>query len=354
STLLLLPEFVSEVLGFLDRAHIGSSLLANRGLHDLICQLKKRLPVHHLKCAFQRDVLGYGRERTYGTYWLHMRHIQRDLSYTNVRRFEMPSTAGAANDCDLIRRYLGNSHVGDLQATLTDFSFAIKMLASLAARNVSVGSIELLAETERLSDYRSMDAVFGGMSMSNLCLICDESRFIELVKTADFFRMSSIQRLRELKLTLTDDEKPRGHTGSKSPLWVCGVRQLRDCQYYRVNYNSDRHVRMIERKMVQICEEFERGEITDTVEHFQLTTFTAKGMYYAFSRDNLLVSGTKIEGNSGWNRIGNYEWDIYRFRNARTKEYLTACVAQYRGYTTKCILHLVKGEVYPDASFADF
>ncbi|KAH7709802.1 hypothetical protein AAVH_22929 [Aphelenchoides avenae] len=350
---MLLPEFASEVLGFLDRAHIGSSLLANRGLHDLICQLKQRLRCTTLRCAFLSDVLVHGRERAYGTYWLHIRHLHRDLSYTAVRRFKIPSASGAEDYCALIHNYLSNSHVGDLQATLDDFSFAIKMLASLAGRNFSVGRIELFAGAERLSDYRSMDAVFGGMSMSNLCLICDERRFVELVETVDFFRMSSIQRLQELKLTLTGDEKPRGHAGSKSPLWVCGVRQLRDCQYYRVNYHADRHLRTIERNMVHICEEFERGDIMNTVEHFQFSTSSAKGMYYAFNRDNLLVSGMKIEGTSGWNRIGNYEWDVYRFRSASTSEYLAACVAQYRGYTTKCILHLVRGEVYPDASFAD-
>lgn len=50
---MLLTDFASEVYGFLDRAHAGPSLLANRGLHDRIRQLKQRLPVHHVTCVFE-------------------------------------------------------------------------------------------------------------------------------------------------------------------------------------------------------------------------------------------------------------------------------------------------------------
>lgn len=52
---MLIPDFASEVFGFLERAHVGSSLLANRDLRDVICQLKHRLPVHHLTCNFEED-----------------------------------------------------------------------------------------------------------------------------------------------------------------------------------------------------------------------------------------------------------------------------------------------------------
>lgn len=130
-----------------------------------------------------------------------MRHFQRDLSYINTRHFKLPSIAGAEKDCDLIRRYLGNCHMADLQAP-ADFSFAFKMLACLSARNFSIGRLELRAEPQRLSDYRSMDTIFGGMRISDLDLSCEEYRFAELVKTTDFFRMSTFQRLRKLTLTL--------------------------------------------------------------------------------------------------------------------------------------------------------
>ncbi|KAH7707959.1 hypothetical protein AAVH_24797 [Aphelenchoides avenae] len=257
ATLLLLPEYASEIFGFLDRAHFGSSLLANRHLRNLIGQLKQRLPVHHLKCAFEKVRLGRGRIQR-GTYWLTIRHFQRSLPYTEVRRFRMPSTAGAKSDCDLIRRYLSNSHVDDIEAPQADFSFTIKMLASLAACSVTVGRVELNAVAKRLADYRSMDAIFGGMRMSELHLSCYEHRFVELVKTTDFFRLSTIQGLRELKLTLgetwDEEKKPRSHAGSKSPLWTAGMCLLLNCQYYRVEYRSHRHLRSIQRKIVQICE----------------------------------------------------------------------------------------------------
>ncbi|KAH7720600.1 hypothetical protein AAVH_11931 [Aphelenchoides avenae] len=364
ATLLLLPEFASEVFGFLDRAHIGSSLLASRALHDLVCRLKQRLPVHHLKCVLEKELLvrGFGCERWYtGACWMQMRHLQRELSYTDVRRFTLPSTAGAGDDCALIRHYLGNSHVADMRVREAHsaglFPFAIKMLASLAARNVSVDRMDLRAGAKRLADYRSMDAVFGRMRMSELHLSCLERCFVELVKTTDFFLMSSVQRLRTLRLDLNDQwnnkESPRGLAKSKSPLWIPGIYLLRNCEYYQVNYRSDRHLRSIERRMVHICEEFERGKIADTVKHFQFSTVTE--MSYAFNLDNLLVSGMKVEGLKHCARIRNFIWDVYRFRNANTSEYLTACVGlRETAYSIKHVLHIMKGEMYPDASFADF
>ncbi|KAH7712511.1 hypothetical protein AAVH_20166 [Aphelenchoides avenae] len=358
ATPLLLPEFASDVLGYLDRAYVGSSLLSNRGLHNLICQLKQRLPVHHLKCAFEEEMVGPGCVVHFsGAYWLEIRHLQRDLPYTNVRFFKLPSTSGAA----LIRHYLSNSHVDILRAPtrVPEFPFVMKMLASLTGCNVTAGRVKISAGAERLSDYRSMDAVFGELRMSKLSLTVAEHRFVELVKTADFFRMSSVQRLQELKLTLTrardGADAPKGRAESKSPLWVSGIYLLRSCQRYRVDYESDRHLRSIERKMVQTCEAFERGEITDTVDHFEFATSSSNGMNYAFKRDNLLVSRMKVEGKSQWDPINKYEWNVYRFRNASTNEYLTACVGQSTSaFNAKSLLHISKGEVYPDASFAYF
>lgn len=359
ATMLLLPEFAFEVFGFLDRAHIGSSLLANRALHDLIGQLKQRLPVHHLKCAFEDALSGRrGMRRFTGAYWMVIRHVQRGLPYTDARRFMMPSTADADADCALICHYLSNSHVDDLRALRADFAFAIKMLANLAARNFSVGCMKLGSRSKSLSDYRSMDVVFGEMRIRNLHLICAEHRFVELVKTADFFRIPAVRRLRELKLDLSEpwneEEKPRGHARSKSPLWVSGIYQLPNCEYYRVEYRSVRHLRSIERRIVRICEEFERGEIADTVEHFHFITNSSKGMKYSFNRDNLLVSGMKVQGKC-WGHNDDFEWDVYRFRNATTSEYLTACVGHFKfRYLTLSLLHIVNGQVYPDASFAEF
>ncbi|KAH7720596.1 hypothetical protein AAVH_11927 [Aphelenchoides avenae] len=318
ATLLLQPDFASEVFGFLDRAHVGSSLLANRAVYNLICQLKQRLPVHHLN-------------------------------------FKLPSVAGAEDGCVLIRNYLSNSHVADLLAPDYELPFAIKMLADLASRNFSAGCVRLSAETARLSDYRSMDAVFGRMRMSELHLSCAEHRFVELVKTADFFRRPTIQGLRELKLTLppNDKKKPTGRARTKSPLWVSGVYLLRNCEHYRVDYETDRHLRSIERKVVQICEDFELGKIAGTVKHFEL--HSEKEMDYAFNGDNLLVSGMKVEGREQWDRIDDYVWDVYRFRNASTHEYLTACVGRdTSAYPNNSILHISKGQVYPNASFADY
>ncbi|KAH7707827.1 hypothetical protein AAVH_24941 [Aphelenchoides avenae] len=182
ATPLLLPEFASEVFGFLDRAHAGSSLLANRALHDRLVQLKQRLPVHHLTCSFEKELLGRGYiRRPSGAYWLTIHRFRRDMTYTDMRCFKMPSTVGAENDCALIRHYLSNTHVTGLLAP-DDYSFVMKMLADLAHRNFSVDRVKLSARAARLSDYRSMDVVFGRMRMTSLDLNCAEHRFFELVK----------------------------------------------------------------------------------------------------------------------------------------------------------------------------
>ncbi|KAH7720594.1 hypothetical protein AAVH_11925 [Aphelenchoides avenae] len=372
-TRMLLTDFASEVYGFLDRAHAGPSLLANRGLHDRIRQLKQRLPVHHVTCVFEETRPGRGWPVEC---WLVIRHRQRSMSYTDVRRFEMPSTAGAVNDCTLIRHYLSNSHVADMLSPSDDFAFSIKMLADLASRNCLVGLVQLSAKAERLADYRSMDAVFGGLRMSDLYLGCEEDRFVELVKTTYFFRMSTVRKLRLLRLTLVwaqtavqkrdnsyngneprnDEPKLRGNTGSKSPLWVSGIYLLRKCEHYRVDYGTDRHMKSIGHKMVQICEAFERGSITDTVEHFQFSMRSSKEMKFSFSADNRLVSGMKAEGQKHYDRISKFEWDVYRFRNAITGKYLTACVGQHKSpdYKTEYIVHILRGEAYPDDTFADY
>lgn len=86
--------------------------------------------------------------------------------------------------------------------------------------------------------------------------------------------------------------------------------------------------------------------------HFEIRPSSSTRVDYAFSRDNLLVSGMKLEGKTPWDIINYFEWDFYRFRNASTGRYLTACVGRNAHINpTEPVLHLVKGEVYPDASF---
>ncbi|KAH7700661.1 hypothetical protein AAVH_32217, partial [Aphelenchoides avenae] len=96
--------------------------------------------------------------------------------------------------------------------------------------------------------------------------------------------------------------------------------------------------------------EFERGNISDIVEHFEFKLNSSQEVHFAFSRDNLLVAGMKVEGRNNWDPYCDIEWDVYRFRNASTGGYLTACVGRMDS-VHETILHLVKGEVYPDASF---
>lgn len=100
-------------------------------------------------------------------------------------------------------------------------------------------------------------------------------------------------------------------------------------------------------------QKFERGEITDTVEHFHFKPDLSSKVNYAFSRGNLLVSGMKVGRSDGENSFPDIEWEVYRFRNASTGGYLTACVG-HNPSIDETVLHIVRGEVYPNASFADY
>lgn len=55
--MMLVPEFAVEVFGFLDRIHVGSSLLANRRMHDCLNDARGILPVHPLSCELRRENL---------------------------------------------------------------------------------------------------------------------------------------------------------------------------------------------------------------------------------------------------------------------------------------------------------
>lgn len=55
-SLMLVEDYASDVYGFLDPAHLGTSLTANGRLSELISKLGYRLPVHSLRCLFSDHV----------------------------------------------------------------------------------------------------------------------------------------------------------------------------------------------------------------------------------------------------------------------------------------------------------
>lgn len=153
-----------------------------------------------LTCIFQYE--GHRRKFS-GIYWIEFRHFRRDLPYSDMRRFEIPSEAGPVADCTLIICHLNNSHLFAFKRPDPDSRFVIKMLAALATRNVSVDTLRLLDDDDAFSDYQSVAAVFGGgMRVATLELSLFEHEFTSLVKTIDFFRMSTVRRLKALKLQL--------------------------------------------------------------------------------------------------------------------------------------------------------
>lgn len=96
----------------------------------------------------------------------------------------------------------------------------------------------------------------------------------------------------------------------------------------------------------------------DTVGHFILKT---SGLWtFPFKDANRTVSGMVTPWGNFYERN---TWDVYRFQNALSGEWLTACVGHHRysshwrgrggGYVSHSrsdtILHVVKGEAEPDA-----
>lgn len=196
----------------------------------LLLAYRKHLPVHHLMCAFDKDVVVssvtvYGpvmcsfwlqpllvfefklkftfNIQFTGAYWLVLRHFRSDLLYSDQRRFKIPSEAGPAVDCALIVRHLSDCQLFDFKPPESDAPFTLKMLAALANRNFSIGALRMRTDGGGLSDYRSMNTVFGGgMRLAAIELRLFDHKFTSLVKTTDFFRMPTVQRLKALKLHL--------------------------------------------------------------------------------------------------------------------------------------------------------
>lgn len=75
------------------------------------------------------------------------------------------------------------------------------MLAALVVgRNFSVGRLQMHAWDGKLTDYRSMDVIFGGgLRLDALHLYIGRQGLTNLIKTVDFLRMPTVQGLKELK-----------------------------------------------------------------------------------------------------------------------------------------------------------
>ncbi|KAH7704677.1 hypothetical protein AAVH_28130, partial [Aphelenchoides avenae] len=193
-TALLIPDFASDVYGFLDRVHIGTSLVASSGLSELIPKLKNRLAKHHLMCEFEGEKNKTGDAFT-GSYQLILHHFRRDLAYTDMRVLKLPCLERPAADCALILHYLSNSHVADLKAPYSDGRFSLKMIAALVMdHNFTMDRLRMHAVDGQLTDYRSMDVVFGGgMHLNALNLATGGQSLANLIKTTDFLRLPTVQ-----------------------------------------------------------------------------------------------------------------------------------------------------------------
>lgn len=110
-------------------------------------------------------------------------------------------------ECALALHYLSNSYIvsfGDDRCTGSHHSeFFLRMLGALVGGNASVERVKMREFEACVRDYRALEAAFGGqLPITTLSLSLEESHFVELAKSTDFFRYSGVQRLKELCLTL--------------------------------------------------------------------------------------------------------------------------------------------------------
>ncbi|KAH7702009.1 hypothetical protein AAVH_30851 [Aphelenchoides avenae] len=366
TTMVLVPEFAVEVFGFLDRIHIGSSLLANRRMHDCLTDAKGILPVHQLSCELQKEQLGFDydiwacRYNTY--YWLRLHHFQRDLPYNDAREFKLCDEMSPQEECALVLRYLSNSYIvgfADDRCAGSPHpkdenlsSFFLRMLGALAAQNVAVGRLRLGGFGACVRDYCALERAFDGqLPITALRVSLKESKFVGLVKITDFFRYSGVQRLKELCLSLdvSRDNSPSRTGPTPNPLWTDGIHQLRNCEKYEVHHEGRRIRSAVPMRLVQFCEKFERGEVSETVKHFVFRAYTDVEVAFPFNADNLVASRVAVVAENRWAHVGRYEFDVYHFRNAVNAKSLTAIVGHGLGKGDGTVLHLLGGTVYPDA-----
>lgn len=134
-------------------------------------------------------------------YWMVLRHLRRDLSDSDLRRCKVPTKGCPAVYRSLVLPHLSNSYLYSFGTPDADFRSVMKILSALADRNFSVGTLRVYAYQDALFDYHSIDTVFGGgMRLDALELSLYEHQLATLIKATDFFQMSTVRKLKALKL----------------------------------------------------------------------------------------------------------------------------------------------------------
>lgn len=130
-----------------------------------------------------------------------LRHLRRDLSDSDLRRCKVPTKGCPAVYRSLVLPHLSNSYLYSFGTPDADFRSVMKILSALADRNFSVGTLRVYAYQDALFDYHSIDTVFGGgMRLDALELSLYEHQLATLIKATDFFQMSTVRKLKALKL----------------------------------------------------------------------------------------------------------------------------------------------------------
>lgn len=90
--------------------------------------------------------------------------------------------------------------------------------------------------------------------------------------------------------------------------------------------------------------------MSETVDHFVFNY--PRRVTLPFKDENKTASAIMVEYKHRWSGISHrYMWDVYRFLNATSGEWLTACVGHSDYEDSPCSVHIVRGQAYPDASY---
>lgn len=80
----------------------------------------------------------------------------------------------------------------------------------------------------------------------------------------------------------------------------------------------------------------------DIVKRFKFTV-SNRLVVFPFDARNRTDSTTPLEGSGFYTT--SCTWEVYRFRNAATGEWLTACVGHREWYSSDTVLYIAKGEL---------
>ncbi|KAH7713900.1 hypothetical protein AAVH_18740 [Aphelenchoides avenae] len=334
--LLKTSEVVGEVFGFLVRDHLEVCRLVCGGWKKLVDDGANVLALHHLKCSSEDVTTTADNARSWPprelpevlAWCLEIIRFREDLPFNDARRFKFTSQTPREYTRALIRRHLRNCYVEKLECDYIEWSILSEL------ENCSIG--RLCADIGRGDLARILPTVQNVLVKRKVRKWTTSLKLP--VERQDLFHWPMLLQLEQMKIHLFDGvSEPRMHL-----FWTNALFMLPNCNKLEVSYGVGDAA-----DFRPICQAlaFESGEISSLVDRF---VFEPRSMLeFPFDAKNLAYA--ELHTPRRWLE-GQYVWDVYHYRNARTKTWMTAFVGQCAQWPfTK--FRMEKGKLEPSESF---